>query len=199
VLVLSAHYSIPLPGDYDMGRIRDRVASKASYWDRRDGLLLKAFCMTERGDLGAVSNSYAPFYVWSDPAALHDFLTGAEYAGLAAAFGAVAVHLTTPLHVTVGDGEPPCAVRMEVEHLAMPADLAALQRAEEARVQVALGSRGVHSHVVTLDSASWTIARYTLLREPLPLAEGSDDPRVGMMRVIHLSTPRSGKDLRDTP
>ena len=86
--MLFVRYAITLPADYDMTRIAERVAAKADHWDRRAGLHLKAFCTAERGR-GAPHNVYAPFYVWADPTAFADFLTGPEYAGLSASFGPV--------------------------------------------------------------------------------------------------------------
>ena len=70
---LMAHYPINLPTDYDMGIIRERVRTRGSALDDREGLVMKAYCVREAGVDGATGNQYAPFYLWADTAAAGQF------------------------------------------------------------------------------------------------------------------------------
>ncbi|MEU1272166.1 DUF4865 family protein [Streptomyces sp. NPDC005799] len=190
--VLTAHYSIPLPADYDMSVIARRVADRSAPWDRRTGLLLKAFCVTDAGDGG--HNSYAPFYVWAAPHEFAGFLTGAEYAGLCAAFGPVPVRTGTVLHCGLGSG-PAGHLVVATEPLGPVSDLRDTVRAETERHHAVLADPAVHSHVVDLDPATMTLTRRTLLHA------GSDAPvpKSGerVLRVLHLSQPQPPHHTHD--
>ncbi|MER6358523.1 DUF4865 family protein [Streptomyces sp. NPDC001634] len=185
--VLTAHYSIPLPADYDMGVIARRVADRSAPWDRRTGLLLKSFCVTYASDASAGGhNSYAPFYVWAAPDEFGRFLTGAEYAGLCAAFGPVPVHTGTVLQCSIGTG-PVGHLVSETEPLGPVTDLRAIARAEAERHQAAVADPSVHSHVVDLDPATMTLTRRTLLHAASEAPRPKNSERV--LRVLHLSRP----------
>lgn len=184
--MLTAHYSIPLPADYDMDVIVRRVADRSAPWDARTGLLLKAFCTTDAAGPDTTHNSYAPFYVWAAPQEFARFLTGAEYAGLCAAFGPVPVRTGTVLQCTIGTG-PAGHLVSETEPLGPVTDLRETARAEAERHRAVLADPAVHSHVVDLDPAAMTVTRRTLLRD------GGEAPRPKngeqVLRVLHLSLP----------
>lgn len=203
--MLTAHYSIPLPADYDMDVIVRRVADRSAPWDRRPGLLLKAFCTTHAaqathetnatratnaaeaaGDADTGHNSYAPFYVWSDPHEFARFLTGAEYAGLCAAFGPVPVRTGTVLQCALGHG-PAGHLVGETEPLGPFTDLRATARAEAQRHRAAVADPAVHSHIVELDPATMTLTRRTLLHAGAEPPRPKNGERV--LRVLHLSRP----------
>ncbi|MBT2467905.1 DUF4865 family protein [Streptomyces sp. ISL-66] len=182
--MLTAHYSITLPADYDMTGIARRVADRSDPWDRRAGLLMKAFCVSEVEAGG--HNSYAPFYIWADPAEFGSFLTGAEYAGLCSAFGPVPVHTGVVLQQHLGTAGASYLLS-ESEPLGPLTDLRATARAEEARHRAVLEDPAVHSHVTELDPATMTVTRRTLLHE----GHGAPRPKDGVrvLRVLHLSRP----------
>ncbi|CAM5680050.1 hypothetical protein SAVIM338S_07301 [Streptomyces avidinii] len=192
--MLTAHYSITLPADYDMTGIARRVADRSDPWDRRAGLLMKAFCVSEAGtgtdtDTGTGTeghNSYAPFYIWADPAEFGSFLTGPEYAGLCSAFGPVPVRTGVVLQQHLGTGGASYLLS-ESEPLGPLTDLRATARAEEARHRAVLEDPAVHSHVTELDPATMTVTRRTLLHE----GHGAPRPKDGVrvLRVLHLSRP----------
>ncbi|MFC8131328.1 DUF4865 family protein [Streptomyces sp. NPDC057302] len=183
--MLSAHYAIPLPADYDMARIRDRVAAKAAPWDTRAGLLLKAFCVTE-AENGAGHNSYAPFYVWADTAEFASFLTGAEYAGLCSAFGPVPVRTGAVIQAGIGRG-PVAHLVAQCEEIGPVTDLRAVAEAEQERHRAALRDPAVHSHITELDPVTMTVTRRTLLHAGQDAPEPKSGTRV--LRVLHLSSP----------
>jgi len=71
-------YEITLPGGYDMGIIRHRVATKSAGTDSFGGLGLKAYTIRERGITGSTVNQYAPFYLWAAPEGMNAFLWGLD-------------------------------------------------------------------------------------------------------------------------
>lgn len=91
--MIAMQYSIALPADYDMARIRRRIADKGPLLDTLPGLRFKAYLVADRGDplLPGRQNLYAPFYLWRDAAAMHAFLAGPAFAALCEAFGRPAV------------------------------------------------------------------------------------------------------------
>ena len=184
--MLVASYQIPLPADYDMDRVRQRVAAKAGHWDQRVGLRFKAFCVTERDRDGARFNSYAPFYLWRDPDAARDFLTGAEYAGLVDGFGPVPVRLGVVLSWAVGTGVPPTVAVAVTRRLSVPNDLGTL-----AGPPAPTGAATPHSFVDCLDPQGWELTRFSLWSGRPDLAIDAGD-RMQVYHILHFATPDQG-------
>lgn len=91
-------YEITLPADYDMGIIRERVATRGHLLDDFPGLGLKAYLIRERGAASPV-NQYAPLYLWSAPEGMNAFLRGPGFQGIVDDFGRPDVqHWTGLLH-----------------------------------------------------------------------------------------------------
>jgi hypothetical protein len=187
--VLFARYAIDLPADYDMARIRDRVAAKASHWDRRAGLLLKAFCVAERGRDGATRNRYAPFYLWRDPAELTTFLTGGEYAALADSFGPVTVNVAQVLQATLRDGATATSVVCRSRPVDVPSGLTDITAATTLEHEAVLAEPGVVGHILTLDPRSWTQHCYTLLDCPEPPTVLRQSGASEVLSIVHLARP----------
>ena len=80
-------YEITLPADYDMGIIRQRVASRGSRTDDFPGLGIKAYLVRERGRHGSPVNEYAPFYLWAELSGMNEFLFGPGFNGIRTDFG----------------------------------------------------------------------------------------------------------------
>ena len=178
--MLFVHYGIALPADYEMARIDARVAAKADHWDRREGLVLKAFTVAERS-AGMPHNRYAPFYVWADPEAFTDFLTGPEYAGLSDGFGTVSVHTAQVLALTVGTDPRPRFARWESRPLALGEDPGRVRADEIARHESEIAGGSVSTRVVSLDPRTWTVHRLSL--SAAPSGPATD------LRVVHLARP----------
>ena len=87
--MIAMQYSFTLPGDYDMARIRERIASKGTLMDGFPGLVFKAYLYTEIADRDheADENRYAPFYLWRDSEGMNRFLTSPGFAALTRQFG----------------------------------------------------------------------------------------------------------------
>ncbi len=71
----ATQYEIRLPADYDVDVVRQRVARRGHALDAFPGLGLEAHLIRERAD-GAAVDEYAPFYLWTEPAAMGRFLWG---------------------------------------------------------------------------------------------------------------------------
>lgn len=98
-------YEIILPADYDMGTIRQRVATRGSRTDDFADLGAKAYLIRERGRHGSPVNQYAPFYVWAGDTGMNHFLFGPGFDGICTDFGRPAVR--TWQTVSVIDGPTP--------------------------------------------------------------------------------------------
>ena len=61
--MLVLRYRHRLPADYDMARIRRRVAERGSFFDATPGLGFKAFSIAE----GAGGNVFVPSHIASPP------------------------------------------------------------------------------------------------------------------------------------
>lgn len=186
--MLFVRYAITLPADYDMTRIAERVAAKADHWDRRAGLHLKAFCTAERGR-GAPHNVYAPFYVWADPTAFADFLTGPEYAGLSASFGPVPVRTGAVLAADLGTGAPPAYALWESTKLTPSDDVGRVRDDELALHRSVMATGTLHTRVVVLDAADWTVSRLSLSVTPPPPSPLGERATRQELRVVHLARP----------
>ncbi|NVY96168.1 DUF4865 family protein [Lactobacillus sp. DCY120] len=79
-------YQVTLPTDYDMQIIRDRTTNNGCKTDLFPGLLFKAYLITERKE-GAISNSYAPFYVWQDSEGMNKFIFSGFFDNILKSFG----------------------------------------------------------------------------------------------------------------
>ncbi|QUY49679.1 DUF4865 family protein [Serratia plymuthica] len=182
--MLAMQYNFPLPADYDMAIIRDRIGRFGHLLDNCPQLLIKAYLYAQKGEHSG-ENLYAPFYLWNSSAGMSDFLTGDGFRGVSQAFGWPQVTHWLPW-LTHFDrqrlAEATCATRQTLP-IAPYSDLAALRRQQQAD-PVALGSNAVAS-IVAFDPAAWQLVKLHLWRELPPAPE----PGTQCYRVGHLSAP----------
>lgn len=183
--MLAIQYRIPLPADYDMRIIRERVASRGGAMDDRRGLAFKAYLVRERLE-GSAANEYAPFYLWRDPVEAARFLWGGGgFGGIVADFGRPAAQSWIGDSFVVGPAfgvAPTGATRIDE---ALPEDADPAEYAEHARAALdTLASEpGVHSAVLAIDPTTWRATRFALWA-------GEPGPGHGtVFTVLHLSTP----------
>ncbi|MCD9141174.1 DUF4865 family protein [Streptomyces albireticuli] len=184
-------YEITLPADYDMGIIRDRVATRGHLLDDLPGLGLKAYVIRERGVDGSPVNQYAPVYLWRDTDAMSHFLVGGGgFQGIIGDFGRPAVQHWTGLATLAGParGRTPAAASRRLTPIppgAEPGDLAALIQ-EETRLLRGLAAReGVHTAALAVDPRHWQLMRLTLWERTAP----RDEDATERYEVLHLSAP----------
>ncbi|WNI33621.1 DUF4865 family protein [Streptomyces sp. ITFR-6] len=177
-------YEITLPADYDMGIIRDRVATRGHLLDDFPGLGVKAYLMRERGEDSPV-NQYAPFYLWSTPEGMNSFLWSPGFQGVVRDFGRPEVRHWTGLSFTRGASSaalPRSATRRRepVPESAAPADAVEAALEESRRLAKAPGA------VVTalaVDPLHWELVHFTLWDGPAPEEPGE------RFEVLHVSRP----------
>lgn len=178
-------YAITLPADYDMSVIRKRVADKGHLLDHLPGLGLKAYLVRERGADSPV-NQYAPFYLWTEAAAMSKFLwEGGGFQGIVADFGRPPVQYWVGAGFALGSTrQTPSEATIRRTSLAPdvnPQD--ALCEAREALAQRAQQD-GVHSTALAVDPSRWEFVHVTLwTNSPEP------SPANVQYRILHLSSP----------
>ncbi|QIB47367.1 DUF4865 family protein [Streptomyces aureoverticillatus] len=181
-------YEITLPADYDMGVIRERVATKGHLLDAFPGLGFKAYLMRERGVGGSPVNQYAPFYLWNTPEGLNSFLWGPGFQGLSEDFGRPVVQHWMALGYEDGaavGARPVAAVRHRrpVPEGTRNGDLADELLADARSLADVDGSVGV---VVAVDPRHWEAVTFSLWADEAPKAVGE------VFQVLHFSSPELG-------
>lgn len=179
-------YEITLPADYDMGIIRNRVATKGHLLDDFPGLGLKAYLVRDRGRDGSPVNQYSPFYLWVSTAGMSRFLWGGHgFSALTASFGRPAVRTWTGLGVRRGPsfGAAPDAASRFLEVLSADAD----PEAAVACAEQLMEERARHPRVTLvacgLDPGSWQLVQFTLWTGGAPEIEET------RYEVLHLCRP----------
>ncbi len=179
-------YEIILPADYDMGTIRQRVATRGSRTDDFADLGAKAYLIRERGRHGSPVNQYAPFYVWAGDTGMNHFLFGPGFDGICTDFGRPAVR--TWQTVSVIDGptpqELPIAATREVDPLD-PADALSdiIDRVVDETLNAA-NEANMNLTVAGIDPSTWQLVRFTLWNAQPPETAPGD-----RYTVLHLSQP----------
>lgn len=182
--MIAMQYSFVLPADYDMAIVRERIAVKGKLLDDLPGLAFKAYLHAQRGE--SAENLYAPFYLWHSADAMHDFLNGPGFAGVAQAFGWPSVQTWTPWHASVSDQVRQARyASRSVAAIAPYSDLAQSRLQEEQWAAAAL-ERGALAVVVGFEPVTWSIVRLSLWRDAPAAAPQADEQRY---RIGHLSAP----------
>ncbi|MEP6481600.1 MAG: DUF4865 family protein [Rhodoglobus sp.] len=200
--MLAMNYQLTLPQTFDMDALRDRIPLIGKRFDALPGLGFKAFLFREQGKNGSPVNQYAPFYVWSDPAAANRFLwEGGGFDGVARAYGRPIVQTWLGTRVAFGadaSSAPTWAVR-HVEQVREGRVLEELVREASERVDELAGGKNVHSVAFAVDPRTWTSVEFTLLTER-PEGDLGDEvyevPYLSVSDLGALSTPRPAEPLR---
>ena len=179
-------YTIPLPADYDMNVIRERVRVRGAMLDAFPGLGLKAYLIRERGKDGALVNQYAPFYLWASIDGMSRFLWGGGgFGALVASFGRPVVHHWTGVGFVRGPAfeSRPHAASIRTEYV--PADTDPAEFASHAlncaRSRALIS--GVHSAAIAIDPYAWKLTHFTLWESNVSDNSGE------AYEVLHLCTP----------
>lgn len=177
--MIAIQYSFVLPADYDMAIIRERIATKGPLLDQLPGLAFKAYLHAEQPE-----HSYAPFYLWHDEEAMHGFLNGPAFAGVAQAFGWPSVQTWTPWHasVTANVRQARYATR-GVQMIAPYSDLTSLREQQEEAARGML-ARGALAVVIGFEPVNWSLVRLCLWHEAPVMQAGEHLYHAG-----HISAP----------
>jgi hypothetical protein len=176
-------YELPLPTDYDMGIIRERVRVNGHRLDAFAGLGLKAYLIRE----GSPGNLYAPFYLWQDTGSMGRFLWGgAGFERIIASFGRPRVRHWTGVAFQPGPAlaTTPRSATRDIRGLPPGGDLTAEVSAAVASLRAEADRPEVHSMALGIDPHHWEVVRFTLWHNGSPTSEPGD-----RFEVLHLSTP----------
>ena len=179
-------YEITLLADYDMGIIRERVATKGHLLDDFPGLGLKAYLIRERGQHGSLVNQYAPFYLWATPQGMSRFLWGGGgFGALAGAFGRPSVQTWAGIGAWRGPafGATPKVASRSLEALPPEVDPQTFVERAEREVAQRATQPGVCVAACGIDPTGWQLMRITLWEEAAP-----DDQEL-CYKILHLCHP----------
>lgn len=185
--MIAMQYTFELPADYDMSIIEQRVRDKGHVFDNIPGMGLKAFLTARRGDpqTGSHVNVYTPFYLWTDPQAMVDFLCSEKFVGVTNSFGWPSVQSWSVLDVkargTLTDAR--FATRV-VEPMHAFDSLGATRDAERAVVDAAL-DRGAIFAFSGFDPKTWQRVRFCLWQDELAAPE----THATSYNVLYISAP----------
>lgn len=178
-------YTIPLPADYAMDIVRDRVARNGHRLDDFPGLGLKAYLMRARGGPESAVNEYAPFYLWADSAGAARFLwQGAGFGAIVTSFGRPAVEHWFGASARRGQAEIAAArfARRWLTSLPDGDPQPAVAAITEAAAVLAEGP-GVALAAVAIDPLRWSALTFALLEAPEAATGGT------LYEVLHLCRP----------
>lgn len=178
--MLIARYRHRLPADYDMNRIRDRVAERASAWDALPGLVFKAVTIEDLGR-GAGANAYSSLYLWQDAGAAAAYLAAPTFRAVVDSFGRPRVETWLSAAAEFGPDATARFLSEETRLLGPEEDLASLSARERARGRAIVGEPGVLGTLAGLDPGGWRLTRFILRSEP-----AAATPAVA---VAHLARP----------
>jgi hypothetical protein len=180
----SMQYTVPLPSDYDMGIIRDRVDRTGHLMDGFPGLRFKAFAIREKS-AGAPANEYAPFYVWDDIDGMRAFcLADPGYSAIVRDFGRRPIEDRMVVELVEGSAAPAAARSLVVRRRPLP-DGVAPSRSVEGVVRDFLEAAGGETvwRVAAVDVTTWEVALVDLSTRAAE--ESSSD---AVYEVLHVST-----------
>lgn len=171
--MILARYRHPLPADYDMGRIRDRIAARGPLRDDAAGLVFKAFTVEDRG-CGAAANAYSALYLWRSATAAADVLAAPAFRAVIETFGRPAIQLWLPFVVSPGPAPGARSLFIAETPLTAVADLAAERRAAAKQAAALAAAPDVFVVVSGLDPAGWNRVRCAPARRaPAPRSRTS--------------------------
>lgn len=163
--MIAMQYAFPLAENYDMSRIRARIAEKGPLFDNLPGLVSKAFLVNDLGT-GSPFNEYATFYVWKDESAMRDFLLSDRFQAVVDNFGRPRVRHWTLLDQR-GAEDLRRARFAQREFVPLPESLPVSEfvAQERAASRVLANTPGFIARVAALDAELWEAVRFTLWRD----------------------------------
>jgi len=177
--MIAMQYTFPLPADYDMGIIRQRIADFGHLMDNHPQLIMKAYLYALKAEHGN-DNRYAPFYLWNSNDGMSDFLTGNGFRGVSQAFGWPQVSHWLPWVVKMVPENLAKAryATQECQPIAAYSDLTLLRSQQQAN-PLALAS------IVAFDPAHWQLVSFHLWQQ-LPQQRNA---QTQCYAVGHISAP----------
>ncbi|MCH8622234.1 DUF4865 family protein [Undibacterium sp. TS12] len=190
--MLAMQYNFILPADYDMGIVRQRIASKGHMLDSFPGLAFKAYLHASKGHEPTASshNVYAPFYLWNDNEGMNNFICGDGFKAVSQAFGWPAVQQWSVWHSHVDEQvrSAKFATR-QIRKIEAYTDLAALRKHETETAKKQIWQDGLLASVLAFDPNAWTLVCFSLWRDAAAAQAVHLSVDVQTYEVGHVSAP----------
>jgi len=181
--MIAMQYTVRLPNEYPVERLRQRVAERAPLFDSLAGLAHKSFL------LDAEQRTYAPFYVWRSHDAMREFLFSDLFGSVIAAFGRPRIrHWSVLAYDHGGAAVRPTFACYEIDRVEQDENVVEVRRRERASHEARLATQGLFSHIVALDPDRWEICRFSLWADRSARGRIEADCTLGF-EVLHVSEP----------
>lgn len=181
--MLAMQYSIALPPEFTLDKVRERVSRRRGLFDNHEGLVHKSFLYN------AGEQVYAPFYLWKDVTAARDFLLDELFKGVVETFSRHRVRSWLTVHVAHGNRSiTPAYARREIDVIAPEEKLDLFLAQEKAAQDALLKNDALCMHVVAIDADRWEILRFSLWKDAASAEKPGCDAVVGY-DVLHVSQP----------
>jgi len=182
--MILAHYSHRLPADYDIGIIRARAQRIAGAWDVVPDLHFKAFLLREKGQQGALANSYSSLYLWRREEALGDFLTTGRFRVVTESFGRPAIDIRVSVDARRGPARKARIAVIEDAPISPDADITDALIEAEGRNRALAHRSEIFAAVTAVDTVNWRILQAVLADKPTSALPGGVS-----YEVLHLARP----------
>jgi len=182
--MLAMQYSIQLPLNYDVAKIRERVGSRSKLFDDHAGLVHKSFLYNDHDKL------YAPFYVWKDVIEAQKFLLDDLFKGVIDTFSRHRVRSWFVIHMNYGNRKlkPAFALR-EVDIIAAEEKLPVFLQHEKEEQDKLLKNPNLYMQLVALDADRWEVLRFSLWKDKVSAEKPHSDSFLEY-EVLHVSEPQ---------
>lgn len=181
--MMAMQYSVRLPTEYPVERLRQRVRERGPLFDRLPGLAHKSFLIDEK------LRTYAPFYVWRSHDAMREFLFGNLFAGVIDSFGRPRIRHWSVVQFGHGDRKVrPTFACYEIDKVSQESSLAEMRARETELHQSALAQPGLFAHVTALDADRWEVCRFSLWADAKARPAVTSDCSLGY-EVMYVSEP----------
>lgn len=105
-------YKIPLPNDYDMNIIRDRIEQNGYKTDDFQDLFFKSYLIMDTNQ----RKEYSPFYFWKNEVGMNKFIFDGFYDNILTSFGWQHINIAIPYKIELKQNFKHSNYVIELEH-----------------------------------------------------------------------------------
>lgn len=191
--MIAMQYTVRLPPNYSVDRLRRRVAEeRGPIFDSMPGLAHKSFL------LDSELRTYAPFYVWHSHNAMREFLFGPVFGATVSVFDRPRIrHWSVVAYNHADKTIMPTFACYELDRVER-SDLQNIRVREVDAHQKRLSQPGLYFQIVALDFDRWEICRFSLWAEAGAHGKSDADSSLGY-EVLHISEPDKNIALVTVP
>jgi hypothetical protein len=179
---LLLQYETPLPEDFDIKAVRERIREIAPAFDRMAGLLVKFYGLNIRPE--APANEYVSTYLWQNPLALREFLEGDRFGNYTEVFARPSAR-TWLLHEIVGEFDELTHTRFLLKQIVGIPRKAKVGHSLETWAKRPLPPSTI-VRILGLDSVTWEIIEFTALSDRPDLNHAIN---AHLYNIVHVSKP----------